>query len=306
MQRVLIVSAALLIAMPRLQANGVFPQVPPKGFPPPGGPAMQAAKAKISIEIDEKATEPRLLVPIQVMFGGGGLGLGGGGAAFGVLGGPPANFGMAGGPPANFGMAGGPPANFGAFGNLGQQGTPPGLAGQKGALGQQGTPPPGAAGQQGGIPPTQPPPRPGGQDEEPSTEPESKRQSSLPFSTMMIGLALTLSFSTGGLWMARRKPGALGGAKPLGLLVAVLSIGLLGGAAVWANFAPPAKPPVPPAQPQVPGPLPALLKMEGVKVELLPQGDTIRLILTKKHKEQLTGKDATDKKEKPVEEEEKK
>src|SRR5207249_8485483 len=113
------------------------------------------------------------------------------------------------------------------------------------------------------TPPKQPPPpRPGGQDDDPATEQENKRQSSLPFSTMIIGLALTLSFSTGGLWMARKKSGAMGGAKPLGLLVAILSIGLLGGAAVWANRAPPVRPaPVkPPAQPQIPGPLPALLK----------------------------------------------
>src|SRR5205807_2159367 len=122
-----------------------------------------------------------------------------------------------------------------------------GAGGQKGAFGQGGgkpTPPPGV------VPP-------GGQDEDPATEQENQRQSSLPLSTMIIGLALTLSFSTGGLWMARKKPGTLGGAKPLGLLVAMLSLGLLGGAAVWANRAPPVRPaPVKPQpQPQVPGAL---------------------------------------------------
>jgi hypothetical protein len=282
---------------------------------------MQAAKAKVSIEFDEKATEPRLLIPMQVMLGG----FGPPGGIFGQQGGPPANFGafgaagQMGAPPGAagqkgaFGQQGAPPANFGQQGAFGQQGgPPPGAAGQKGAFGQQGAPP-GAAGQQGvfgqpgGTPPTPPPLPPGGKDEDSASQPESKRQSSLPLSTMIIGLALTLSFSTGGLWMARRKSGA----KPVGLLVAILSIGLLSGAAVWANLAPPQRPPQPPqfpGQPQVPGPLPALLKLDGIKVELLPQGDTIRLILTKKQKEELKAKDAPapEKKEKPKEEEEEK
>src|SRR5437764_6817501 len=111
MRRILLLGAALLLAVPQLRADA-GPRPGPGQFPPQ--PAAQAAKAKISIEIDEKATEPRLLVPIQVMFGGG-FGAGGvlGGpppGVFGQAGGPPANFGMQGGPPANFGMQGGPPA----------------------------------------------------------------------------------------------------------------------------------------------------------------------------------------------------
>jgi len=285
MRRILCLGAALLLAAPQLRAD-LGPR--PGGGRPQPFPAQQPTKTKISIEIDEKATEPRLLVPMQAVLGGFNFG-GGFGGAVGAGAGAVGFAGAAGaGGAAGFGGAlgamGNPPANFG---NFGQQGgtPPPGAAGQKGAFGQLGgkpTPPPGA------VPP-------GGQDEDPATEQESKRQSSLPFSTMIIGLALTLSFSTGGLWMARRNNGVVGGAKPLGLLVAVLSIGLLGGAAVWANRAPPVRPaPVKPQpQPQVPGPLPALLKMEGVKVEILPQGDTIRLILTKKQKEQIKGKDAT-------------
>jgi hypothetical protein len=281
MRRFLILGAALLLAAPQLRAD-IGPRPGPGGRPQPI--PFQAPKAKISIEVDEKATEPRLLVPIQLMFGGGGFGVGG----VGFVGAAGAGGGAAG--------AGGAVGFGGAAGAAGFGGVGGGVGGNPG---QKGNPP---AGLLGGAPQAPPPvvTPPPGLDEEPSANEESKR---LPFSTMMIGLALTLSFSTGGLWMARRKPGALGGAKPLGLLVAVLSIALLGGAAVWANRAPPVRPaPVkPPAQPQIPGPLPALLKMEGVKVELLPQGDTIRFILTKKHKETLKGKDATAPVEKPEE-----
>jgi hypothetical protein len=39
--------------------------------------------------------------------------------------------------------------------------------------------------------------------------------------------------------------------------------------------------------PPIPGLLPALLKLENVRVDIVPQGDAIRLILTKKHKELL-------------------
>ncbi len=273
-------AAALLLAAPAVWGNGAPPRQPPP-FPPQ--PVPQAVKFKLSIEIDEKATEPRLLVPMQAMMGafnfGGGAGAGGFGiiGAAGALGGPPpGNFGMQGVPPGfNFGQAGGPPP---------------------GAAGMMGGPAPGVFGQLGGTPPPRPgttPPPGGGKDEESAGEQsqENRRQSSLPISTIIVGLALTLSFSTGGLWLARKKSGTLGGATPFGVLVAVLSIGLLSGAAVWANFAPQPRPPVKPVQPQVPGPLPALMKMEGVKIDMLQQGDTIRLILTKKHKEQLKGKD---------------
>jgi len=80
---------------------------------------------------------------------------------------------------------------------------------------------------------------------------------------------------------------------PLLLLVAFTGLAVVGTATVLANRPPP--PPVPPqvqppggpAQVQVPGPLPALLKLDGVKVTVVPQGDTVRLILPKKHKEEL-------------------
>ncbi len=284
MRRILFLgAAAMLLAAPLVKAD-----IGPRPGPRPVLPAMQAPKFKLSIEVDEKATEPRLLVPMQAMMGGfnfgggfgGGVGAAGFGGGVGAIGVPPGAAGAAGMGGA-FGVGGVPPgAAFGVGGGAG--GVPP--------AGQKGNPPPGVFGQLGGNPPLPP----GGNDEESTGEQsqENRRQSSLPISTIIIGLALTLSFSTGGLWLARKKSGTLGGATPLGVLVAVLSIGLLSGAAVWANRAPPVRPPVKPVQPQIPGPLPALMKMEGVKIEMLPQGDTIRLILTKKHKEQLKGKDA--------------
>src|SRR5436309_3071242 len=130
-------AAAMLLAAPHVRGNGAPPF---KQFPPQ--PQFQAPNFKINIEVDEKATEPRLLVPIQAMFGGG-VGLGGG---FGVGGGA---IGAAG----NFGVQGGPPANFGNLGNFGLQGGPP----------------PGVFGQPGGTPPAPPKPRPGGgKDEDPA------------------------------------------------------------------------------------------------------------------------------------------
>ena len=90
---------------------------------------------------------------------------------------------------------------------------------------------------------------------------------------MVIGLALTLSLSTGGLWAVRRKtktPG--GGMTPLVLLVAFLGVALAGSAVVWANGAPPFRrpPPQPVAQPMppIPGLLPALMKLENVRVDI--------------------------------------
>ncbi len=295
MRRILLLgAAALLFAPPALWANAPFrPPFPPQ--PPGQPPAQQVQKMKLNIEIDEKATEPRLLVPQQALMGGfnfgGAFGVQGAAGAFGAIG-AAGNLGAGGA--AGFGGAlgagGAPPGNFGVLG-----GPPPGAAGQKGG------PPPGAAGQKGGQPPVPPggvfPPG-GGDEEQPAAEPaQDNRRGSLPMSTIIVGLALTLSLSTGGLWMIRRKGGALGGAAPLGVFVAVLSIALLSGAAVWANLAPPfqrppaQKPPVRPVQPQLPGPLPALMKLEGVKVEMY-QGDTIRLILTKKHKENFNTKDS--------------
>src|SRR5262249_22065111 len=108
--------------------------------------------------------------------------------------------------------------------------------------------------------------------------------------TIMVGLALTLSLSFGGLWLVRKKASVPGSSvSPLMVLVAVVGLGLVGGAAVWANGAPPFRQPQPqPFQiPKPPPPFPAVWKGEGVKIEFVQQGDAIRLILTSKQKAAL-------------------
>jgi len=236
---------------------------PRPGGPAPGPAGFPATRAKVNIVYDEKATEDRLIVPLPLLLGGFNVG-GGFAGGVGVGGGFGGGFAGAVGAAGNFGVGGGQ-ANLGGVGG-----------------GVLGAPPGGIQGQ----PPKQPP---GGEAPPPSAPP---KQSSLPLSTMVIGLALTLSLSTGGLWAVRRKtktPG--GGMTPLVLLVAFLGVALAGSAVVWANGAPPFRrpPPQPVAQPMppIPGLLPALKKLENVRVDIVPQGDTIRLILTKKHKELL-------------------
>ena len=276
MRRILFIgAAALLLASPALRADmGVKPGPKQPGLAPQ---APQAVKTKVTIEVDEKATEPRILIPMQVMFGGGALGFGGAAGAGGNIG----AIGAAG----NFGVQGVPANNLGQLGALGQAGGQAGLlgqaGGQPGVFGQLG-------GQQGTKPPKVDPPK---KEEDPAPgqeQSQDSRQSSLPLSTMIVGLALALSLSTGGLWVARRK-NTPGGMAPLTVLVAVLGLALAGGAVVWANGAPPfrtqPKPQPqtkPQPQPEVPGPLPTLAKFEGVKVEMIQEGDTIRLILPKR------------------------
>lgn len=266
MRRAMLVGAALLFAASTVRAD-LGPRPAPGPFGQPPGLQRPQAKIKVNIEVDEKATEPRLIIPMQVMFGG--AGFGGGAGALGV-----------------------PPP-------LGQAGAPP--------LGAVGVPPGGAKGQGGGLFGAPPGAKPPGEKPPPKKEEDgSAPQASLPLPTVVIGMALALSLSTGGLWVVRRKtnqPG--GGLTPLLLVTAFLTIAAIGTATVSANKAAPPRPPqVAPGpglggpQVELPGPLPALLKMEGVRVDIVPQGDTVRLILPKKHKEQLQ-KGQKEEKEKP-------
>lgn len=203
--------ASLAVAL--LATPLVWSDIAPRPGPRPQPPAGQA-KVKVNIVVDDKATEPRLIIPLQLIAGGFGGGFGAG-AAPGVD-------------------------------------APPG-AGPKSE-------------------PKSAPPK----DEEDAADPQT---SSLRFSTLIIGLALTLSLSTGGLWLVRRRSGKGGGGLAL-LVILALSALTIGAAAVHANR------PAPPQRPQpktdLPGPLPALLRLEGVRVDIDPQGDAVRVILTKK------------------------
>jgi hypothetical protein len=108
-----------------------------------------------------------------------------------------------------------------------------------------------------------------------------RRSGSLPpLSTILVGLCLTLSLATGGVWLVRRDAGRAGqGVVPFVVLVGVLGVAMLGTAIVRANAPAPRAlfPPPPPVQ--VPLNLPIVARMDGVRVEVIPQGDAVRLIV---------------------------
>lgn len=245
MRHVLLVGVIFLTASLANADIGPRPRPQPQPQPQP-----QAIKTKVSIEVDAKATEARLIVPIQVIFGGN-LGFGGGAVGF--------NGGV--------GAIGG--VGVGGFGGAqGAGGVGGGAIGVGGGFGVQGNPPP----------PQQQP-----QQQQPQPVAPKPKMSSLPFSTIIVGLSLTLALSFGGLWLVRKKNGNGGGLiTPMLVLMAIMGVSMMSGA-VWANKAPPfVRPPQPP---QPPPAFPALSRFEGVKVEVIPQGDTIRLILTSKQKD---------------------
>jgi hypothetical protein len=120
-------------------------------------------------------------------------------------------------------------------------------------------------------------PRPGFAPRGPARPPEQEQADAGPelprLHLVAAGLALALAVSSGGLWLARR-----GRVSGRGLMVVAGAVVLSGAAAVWANVGIPR----PPANP-VPGPAPApaALFSGQVTVEVVPQGDSIRLIGTR-------------------------
>lgn len=90
-------------------------------------------------------------------------------------------------------------------------------------------------------------------------------------STMLAGLALTLSFGCGGVWLARRH--GLASTKTLALWIATLAIAGFTVANVFADEA-----------------LPRSIKRKGstIKVVVVPKGDAIKLILPKAEVDKLT------------------
>lgn len=104
---------------------------------------------------------------------------------------------------------------------------------------------------------------------------------------IMIGLTLTLAVTFAGAWyIRRRQPGN----RTLPTVLALCVLGL-GGAALWADIAPrrgrPPGPPQPRPEPPPAVVLPALAALDSVRLEVVPQGDAIRLILTPTQKAKL-------------------
>jgi hypothetical protein len=228
---------------------GKRPVVGPGGRPIVGFPAMKPQKVKFSVEIDEKGKEVRLLVPMQFMLGGLGFpgGIGGGGF---VPGGVPAGFGVG-------GIGGGVAPGIGFTGVI-----PPGVV------------PPGV------LPPGVNPPKPNPAATDPKPSGKRADASELRLPTIIAGLALTATFVSGGLWMARRGAGR----GLVGILIVCMFVA--GAAMLWADIGPPFRPRPPVVVPEVPKgtpvKLPATVELnDKITLEILPVGDTIRLLVPK-------------------------
>jgi hypothetical protein len=99
---------------------------------------------------------------------------------------------------------------------------------------------------------------------------------------VVVGFALAMGLTFGGLWLARKRPSG----RNLALLL-TLGAALAAGGVVMANRAPP--PPEPKAPPQ---PAALLTALEGdIQLEVVPgNAAPIRLVLTKADYEKLKGK----------------
>jgi hypothetical protein len=130
---------------------------------------------------------------------------------------------------------------------------------------------------------------PGGPGAAPGSTPEGEHGAG-NFPAIMTGIALALTLAFGGLWLVRRRSG--GAAKLLALAVAGLG---LTGAALWADIPVGPRPPRPRPPADPPKPLPALLKLDSVKVEFQGKSDTVRLIVSPEIKAELAEKAAASK-----------
>jgi hypothetical protein len=118
--------------------------------------------------------------------------------------------------------------------------------------------------------------------------------------TIIAGLALTLAFVSGGLWLVRR-----GSGRALAIFL-VLSVSAVGAAAVWANAAPPPfrpRPPAPPARPALEElKLPAGIELtDKLILEPVAAGDHLTLIVPKSMVADKDNKEGKDKEPAPRE-----
>jgi len=110
------------------------------------------------------------------------------------------------------------------------------------------------------------------------TEDKRRSDAGWPLPTIMAGLALTLAFVSGGLWLVRRGP-----ARKVAAVVLFLSLLAFGTAAVYADLI------VRPRPDPKPLTLPAGLTLSDKMVlEVVEKGDTVKLVvnssmLPKKH-----------------------
>ena len=110
--------------------------------------------------------------------------------------------------------------------------------------------------------------------------------------TLATGLALTLAFTSGGLWLARRRSG-----RAFALLL-ILSVSIAGTAAVWADIAPRPAPDAHPAA--VALSLPASVELtDKLILEPVLDGDHLTLIVPKSSVLKKDNKASTEK-EKPA------
>jgi hypothetical protein len=99
-----------------------------------------------------------------------------------------------------------------------------------------------------------------------------KKSASLETTTIVAGLALTLAFVSGGVWLVRR-----GKARAVAAVILTLSALTFGTTTLLADIA---KPPPPPAP--VPVTLPADIMFTGkVEIEFVEKGDEVKVLVKK-------------------------
>ena len=110
-------------------------------------------------------------------------------------------------------------------------------------------------------------------------EGEDRRAEAAPARTLTAGVLLALGFAGGGLWLARSGVTR----RRLAVLVGMVALAGLGGAAVWAN---PVVMPAPAARPQPPQPLPTPPE-HRLRVELVDSDGVVRLKVNRKQLREL-------------------
>jgi hypothetical protein len=112
------------------------------------------------------------------------------------------------------------------------------------------------------------------------------RRAETPRLHMLIaGIALSLSLAAAGFWLVRSgNRFSRGGVAVLLVAGALLTVG---GVTLWANGLPPPQPPGPAKPPVMPQ---GVVLGDNVVIDLLPRGDAIRLIVSKKQLQDVLDK----------------